>query len=300
MSPLLPLFLLGGTVLMLTSKGSARAADDVAPPAGPPPAPPPPSTTDGKCLLPEQTDLSNLPDDPFWNAYRYALLMDSDPKSLREFAASCEALCQPTAAKAIADKAAALTKAGVPDGYSPSGATPSAGTFAVPGLPVPIAIPTGYDPTGAWTLPGGGEISDSYPFPIPGVEDSPEPKFPVPVTAPGVPTAEQAPTMEPKPGKPGVRTWATTQWWDSGLDAGESPWSLAKRITGDGRRYPELMPANPEKATVGVPGSPSYTFVSFKIGERIRIPKGWNVYIDQTGKTTKTGYIWRRDPDEPA
>lgn len=314
MSPLIPLMLLGGTVLILTNrKGGSRKEDDAAPPTpatappggapGPGPAKlPPPSTNDGTCILPEQKDLKNLPDDPFWNAYRYALLMDSNPTTLREFAASCTAVCQPTAAKALTDKAKALEDAGVPPGYNPNGMTlpglPS--TFSIPGLPTAIPVPTGYDPTGSWTgFPT--ELPEIVAFPIPGIEGSPEPKFPVPDAAPGLPnvTPEAAPTSEPKPPKMGVRTWARTQWWSGPLRAGESPWSLAKWVTGDGSRYPELMPANPEKATVGKPGTSGYTFASFKIGERVRLPKGWNIYITQQGHADSKGTIWPADPSEP-
>lgn len=312
--PLLPLFLVGGTILMLTSGGGSRKEADAPPtpptppkptdpPAPPPPPPPPPpSTTDGKCILPDQKDLTNLPDDPFWNAYRYALLMDSNPTSLREFAASCTAVCQPTAAKALIDKATALEGAGVPPGYNPNGLSlpglPT--TFSVPGVPTPIPVPTGYDPTGNW-LGFPTELPEIVEFPVPGLEGSPEPSFPVPDASPGLPnvTAEKAPKSEPAPPKAGVRTWANTQWWSGPLRAGESPWSLAKWVTGDGRRYPELMPANPEKATVGKPGSASYTFASFKIGERVRLPKGWNIYISQQGHADSKGTILPRDPDEP-
>ncbi len=317
MSPIIPLMLLGGTVLILTNrKGGSRKEDDAAPPGpGPAVAPPggapgpgpaklpPASTNDGTCIQPEQKDLSSLPEDPFWNAFRYAMLMDSNPTTLREFAASCKAVCQPTAAKALEDKAKALEDAGVPPGFNPNGTTlpglPS--TFTVPGLPGSIAVPTGYDPTGMWTgFPT--EAPELVVFPVPGIEGSPEPKYPVPDAAPGLPniTPEQAPKGEVWKDKPGIRTWARTQWWSGPLRAGESPWNLARKVTGDGRRYPELMPANPEKATVGKPGSAGYTFASFKIGERVRLPKGWNIYIDQTGKTDGKGTIWPADPAEPS
>lgn len=310
MSPLIPLLLLGGTVFVLTSRGRGGVRKDVAPPAPPPPVVPPalpPSTTDGKCILPEQKDLTNLPDDPFWNAYRFALLMDSDPKNLREFADSCDAVCQPTAAKALRDKASALEGAGVPTGYSPNGLPPLPGTtFTVPGLPTAIPVPTGYDPTGMWSaIPAGvlkGDvIPDSFPMPIPDIETSPDPDYPVDIPIPGVPavSVEQKPKTKPDAPQKGIRSWAITQWWSNPLKAGQSPWSLAKEITGDGRRYPELMPANPEKATVGKPGSSGYTFVSFKIGERVRIPKGWNIYIDQTGHYDEKGTIYPADPAEP-
>ena len=159
---------------------------------------------------------------------------------------------------------------------------------------------TGFGRTGNW-FGFPTELPEIVEFPVPGLDDSPEPTFPVPDAAPGLPnvTAEKAPKSEPSPPKVGIRTWANTQWWSGPLRAGESPWSLAKWVTGDGRRYPELMPANPEKATVGKPGSAGYTFASFKIGERVRLPKGWNIYISQQGHADGKGTILPRDPDEP-
>lgn len=324
MSPLLPLMLLGGTVLILTNRGGGNRKEigpgaDPAPSAKPPAegvpgkgpvTPPPDSTTDGKCILPEQKDLSNLPDDGFWNAFRYALLMDSNPVTLRGFAASCQAVCQPTAAKALLDKADTLEKAGVPPGYSPSGVPKPGlpGTFSVPGLPVPVAVPTGFDPTGGSLppfLPSAAAIPESFPFPIPGVEGSPDPTSPVPAPAlPGLGsiTPEAKPKTMPDTPKSGIRSWASTQWWSGALKSGESPWGLAQAITGDGNRYPELFPANPEKATVMVKtadGKSYPTFASFKIGERIRIPKGWNIYTDQKGRADGKGTIWPADPEEP-
>lgn len=341
--PLIPLLLLGGTVLVLRSRGGSRKAEPEtgsAPsqPAAPvlgalgagtpspaasawsslPPKEQPkgadlePSKTSGTCIVPQQNDLTKLPNEPFWDVFRYTLLMESDPAALEAFAKSCDAVCQPVAAKALRDKAATLKSAGVPDGYDPNaGKLPKLPDVSLPGLPAMIPIPLGYDPKviGLPSLPSlPGDIyapKPSLPFPVPSVETTPEPTpgTYVPPVAPGAENA--SPEIDPKKvptsisvPKKGYRSSPDTQWWYGPLKPGQSPWSVATYVTGEGKRYPELMPANPEKATVGKPGQPGYTFASFKIGERIRVPKSWNKYIDQLGNATHTGYVWPVDPNE--
>lgn len=182
------------------------------------------------------------------NSIVAAIVMESDPKELRSFAEQLEKLCQPTAANALRTKAAELEKLGVPAGFDPN------------------TVVT---------------------FPIPGLDSSPEPTGTVPsAPAPGLPNITAETGTGKMSGKPGYASSPTTQWWTGPFATGDSPWDLARKITADGRRYVELMAANPEKKTVGDPARPfatGYSFVSFKIGERIRVPRTWNIYIDQNG-----------------
>lgn len=54
---------------------------------------------------------------------------------------------------------------------------------------------------------------------------------------------------------------------------GDSPMIIAKRITGDPRRYTELLAVNPVKSLVHVAGHP--TFASLGVGEPLAVPDGW-------------------------
>jgi len=214
---------------------------------------PPKWLQEGKeCPYGGDKPIEDLPEE-IRNAITAAIVMESDPKELRNFADQLDKLCQPTAATALRRKADELEKIGVPAGFDPN----------------VVSIP------------------------IPGLDSSPEPSGTVPnAPAPGLINVTQETSAGPMPGKPGVASSPITQWWTGPLIEGDSPWLLAKKVTGDGRRYVELMIANPEKPTVGEPTRPfatGYSFVSFKIGERIRVPRSWNIYIDQTGKTKGDG-----------
>jgi hypothetical protein len=300
MSPLFPLLFIGGAYLVMRG-GSARG------PAGSGASKASPSGTDGKCITPPRTDFNDLPDEGFWNAFKYALWVDSDPKSLEEFAASCDAVCQPEAARVLRQKAKDLRALGVPDGYSPNGKPPVTAptvSLPMPDGPVQIPVPPTYDPTGAYKyLPpdviGGVKIPESFPFPVPGIEGTPEPppNVVVPPVVPGIdlPTPEipqDKSAPPPDVPKADCRSNPDTQWWTLPVKAGESPWSITQAWIGDGKRYPELIAANPEKATVGTKGNADYTFASLKVGERLRVPKTWNVYVDKTGRTDGKGKIW--------
>ena len=50
---------------------------------------------------------------------------------------------------------------------------------------------------------------------------------------------------------------------------GDSPGSLAKRLTGDASRYRELVAANPQKPTRGA------TFATLEEGEELEVPEAW-------------------------
>jgi hypothetical protein len=292
MSPLVPLLFLGGAFLVMRGGGTRGAASAK------------PSGLEGKCITPPRTDFSDLPDEGFWNAFKYALWVDSDPKSLEEFAASCDAVCQPEAARVLRQKAKDLRALGVPDGYNPNGKPPASKpaplTLPSPDGPVVIPIPPTYDPTGGYGyLPpevvSGAKVPDSFPFPIPGIEYTPQPPpgVEVPPVVPGtsLPTPEQTPKLPSAP-RAGCRSSSDYQWWSVPAKAGESAWSITTDYTGSGGRYVELIEANPEKQTVGTKGSTGYNFASFKIGERLRIPKAWNVYVDEQGNADGKGTIW--------
>ena len=204
------------------------------------------------------------------SVYMATLTMVSDPVALETAAVAFDAQCHPSAAKALRSKASELKTLGVPDGYK---ATDDTST-------------------------------------IPGVDTTPKPETPadVPVdTKPGIlnisgPLPAPAADGTVKTPKPGYRSRPTDQWWSGPLVKGDTPWELAKWVTGDGRRYTELVTANsPPKKTVGDPARPfetGYSFVSYKINERVRIPQSWNAKIDQTGHHTGTGLDFPIDPDD--
>lgn len=291
MSPLLPLLFLGGAYLVMRGGGGSRSSAA-------------PSNFEGKCITPPRTEFDDLPDEPFWNAFKYALWVDSDPKSIEAFAASCEAVCQPAAAAVLRQKAKDLRALGVPDGYSPNGKPPATAptvSLPLPDGPVQIPVPPTYDPTGGYGyLPpdvlSGAKVPESFPFPVPGIEYTPEPKTgnTVPEVVPGLPlpTPELGPKMPAVGKRAGCRSSSDTQWWSVPAKAGQSAWSITQDYTGSGNRYAELIAANPEKKTVGTPGKTGYNFASLKVGERLRIPKAWNVYVDEQGNADGKGKIW--------
>lgn len=223
----------------------AKSKGESKPTPGPGPGlPTPPSSN--KCPYGGDKPIESLPDE-LRQPVLAALTVESDPNELETFAKAMDELCQPTAAGALRKKAALLRGAGVPPGGLPNVSVPSVeGTSPNP-------------PTGVIVPPSSG----------PGLRNI----TPENVGAP------------PSP-KSGFQSWPTQQWWTGPLKAGEMPWTFAKDVTGDGRRYIELIAANPEKKTVGDPANPfttGFSFVSFKIGERVRIPRTWNIFIDQTG-----------------
>jgi hypothetical protein len=74
--------------------------------------------------------------------------------------------------------------------------------------------------------------------------------------------------------------------WKWTVVAGDNASRIAKQITGDDRRYPELIASNPSKATVGSSSSPystGYNFKTLSVGEQLLLPKAWNVYIASDG-----------------
>lgn len=96
------------------------------------------------------------------------------------------------------------------------------------------------------------------------------------------------------PGTPGYyRVPAAVQClWT--VEAGETPSEIAYWITGSGgvARVRELLDANPEKPRTGTPGTPGYNFASFKVGESIKLPKTWNVYLVPGSSVGAKSLIW--------
>lgn len=67
---------------------------------------------------------------------------------------------------------------------------------------------------------------------------------------------------------------------------GDSPAVVAARIVGTDRRYVELVEANPEVPTVGDPLNPwstGYNFARFNVGDKLKLPRAWNAFVDQLG-----------------
>jgi hypothetical protein len=89
----------------------------------------------------------------------------------------------------------------------------------------------------------------------------------------------------PPPGLPGSATPSTFQWYWI-VVSGDNPSAITKTITGDEKRYPELIQANPSKPTRGDPKNPystGYNFVSLNPGDTLYIPRDWNQYITVGG-----------------
>lgn len=222
----------------------------------PAPALPPktePTKTDGsktpakECPYGVDKPIGDLPEG-VKNAVLAALTVESDPAELEKMAQSMDAVCQGVAAKALRDKAKLLKDKGIPDGWDPV-------KFPIPGTTSPMPA-TGFDvPDAPAGLPN--------------------------LTPEMLPSWEWAPTGS-APSLPDV------QWWSGPFSPskGDSLYGLAKTLTGDGRRYVELIEANPEKPTVGDPLNPfstGYSFLDLVDGERIRIPKSWNPFLSDAG-----------------
>lgn len=75
--------------------------------------------------------------------------------------------------------------------------------------------------------------------------------------------------------------------WTVQARPGDSPALIAKIITGDWRRYPELLAANPGKPTNGKP-FPQLNWVSLTVGERIKAPRSWDPWIAQDGTPARS------------
>jgi len=93
------------------------------------------------------------------------------------------------------------------------------------------------------------------------------------------------------PGPAGVAT-PTSYTWHWRVELGDNASRITKLITGAEGRYPELIAANPSKATVGSAGSPystGYNFKTLTVGELLKIPNSWNQYIQADGSGYTAG-----------
>lgn len=75
--------------------------------------------------------------------------------------------------------------------------------------------------------------------------------------------------------------------WCHDVRNSDTAGSLAEAITGDRRRYLELVYANPQYGVAMQPTSSGGSEMNFRDkprpGEKIKLPKSWNPWIDQTG-----------------
>ncbi len=250
------LLLVGGGIAyyFFTHKGDAAAVKQL------PPGP-----------LPQKCTTFDAPmEEGIRNAYSTALIMESDPKELEAMAASMNAICQPTAAKALLKKAELLRADGIPDGFDPN-------KMKLPGDGSPEP-PAGSDVIALPTLPGVG--------------------------APKVWKQTGASIVSPPTPTAGLQSWPTEQWWTTPTTFSGSTFpsliAFAKYDTGDGLRYVEMIQWNSEKKTVGDPTNPiltGYSFVALADDEQIRVPITWNVFIDQLGNIKGDGSQYTPDPN---
>lgn len=59
------------------------------------------------------------------------------------------------------------------------------------------------------------------------------------------------------------------------VQLGDTPFGIALRITGNGYRWPELIAANPHKATQRHDVTQTATFTELEWPEELEIPKEW-------------------------
>jgi len=64
------------------------------------------------------------------------------------------------------------------------------------------------------------------------------------------------------------------------VDPGDGPIKIAQKVVGDGRRWRELVAANPTKATKKT-GPDAGNFVSLRVGERLNLPKAWETAVEK-------------------
>lgn len=64
------------------------------------------------------------------------------------------------------------------------------------------------------------------------------------------------------------------------VEAGDGPIRIAQKVVGDGRRWRELVAANPSKPTKKS-GPDAGNFVSLRVGERLNLPKSWESTVEK-------------------
>lgn len=65
------------------------------------------------------------------------------------------------------------------------------------------------------------------------------------------------------------------------VENGDSPWKIAKTLMGDGNLWPQLVAANPGKATVKT-GANKGGFTTLFKGERLKLPSSWTAKLAKT------------------
>ncbi len=87
------------------------------------------------------------------------------------------------------------------------------------------------------------------------------------------------------------RASALEYQWCHAVRPGETTGSIAEKITGDRRRYLELVVANPQKGVATRNGEANFRD-ELCVGERLLVPKSWNPWIDQTGEPRGAVTAW--------
>jgi hypothetical protein len=92
--------------------------------------------------------------------------------------------------------------------------------------------------------------------------------------------------------------------WCYLLAEGETAGDIAAAITGEEARYQELVLANPEIKTVGVPGKvgpDEWNFApgSLPLGGKLTLPQTWNPWIDGAGMPRGTTAPFPEDTRKP-
>lgn len=164
------------------------------------------------------------------------------------------------------------------------------------GMPTPPNLPGGGGGPGGWPLPGGfGSDGGGAPS---GAGDL---SFPagVIIDKNGVPSS-----WDGKAPMPGYQSNPLFQWVYT-VANGDSPWLIATGAFGPTApiaRVVELIQNNPVEVLTGRkmqtkgdpmnPNTSGYNFVTLLPGDVLRIPKTWNAWIDQTGKTRGAAAPW--------
>ncbi len=133
--------------------------------------------------------------------------------------------------------------------------------------------------------PGSSSSSDSSTLPAGNATEAGACKTTVPVAARSV--DKPYPGTKAVPGRASIGTYQ----WIYTVKKGETPGSIAKEITGDARRYVEILSANSDRRMVTYrvgSGSSSRVEVNFAAsdfcaGDDIYVPKSMNPWIDEAG-----------------
>jgi nucleoid-associated protein YgaU len=139
----------------------------------------------------------------------------------------------------------------------------------------------------AWMIGSGSKTTTPAPAPTPTTAPVPPPfpaPAPIPVPVPGQPPIVPGPVPAPAPIPIPVPVPQAATYT---LKSGDTGFSLAKRFTGDGSRWKEILGANPElkTETVNVPRQTAAhpegemvatTFIKpWQPGQVIKVPGNW-------------------------